>query len=90
MTEQEVIERIEMHGDNCGFENSCADYNCEKCHEARDMAIIALEKQVPQRVVYISGGESGYICPKCENFLDHTIPNYCCKCGQRIELGDFD
>lgn len=90
MNEQEAINRLKAMGDACGYVEACADYECEKCHEAINMAMEALEKQAPKRVIYArtSGGQSGYLCPKCENYLDHTIPNYCCKCGQRIELGE--
>lgn len=44
MTEQEAIERINAMGNECGFEEDCNDYECEKCSVARDMAISALEE----------------------------------------------
>lgn len=85
MKEQEAIERLRQ----------IYDYpipkDTKRC-EALKMAIEALEKQITSKVIYArtSGGQSGYLCPVCENYLDHTIPNYCCKCGQKIELGQWD
>lgn len=84
MTEQEALKYMKLFRDEWDVNSKT------KNAMALDVAIQALEKQIPKRVIYArtSGGQSGYLCPICENFLGHTIPNCCCKCGQRIELGE--
>ena len=88
MTEQEAIKEVGFNMSTIGLNNKSK----ERVIKARDIAIKALEKQITRKVIYArtSGGQSGYLCPVCENYLDHTIPNYCCKCGQKIELGQWD
>ena len=55
--------------------------------EEMDMAINALEKQIPQKIS-IEGycGFVDYICPVCGNDIDlNKKYNYCSNCGQRLE-----
>lgn len=70
------------------------DLNCLKQNkalpdsiEAMEMAINALEKQIPQKIS-IEGycGFVDYICPVCGNDIDlNKKYNYCSNCGQRLE-----
>lgn len=58
-----------------------------------DMAIEALEKQVPRRATTQGVSGDGYWvikCPECETVMEgkRKMANYCCKCGQRIIWGD--
>lgn len=67
-------------------------------YEAYDMAVQALEKQIPMKVEFeINFGDtlSQYKC-KCGNKIkvkhdsgiidNNNMPNYCSNCGQRIIL----
>ena len=97
MTEQEAINILEkpskhirsVHEAKNGMQFHSYSTDLVKSFE---MSIQALEKQITRKVIYArtSGGQSGYLCPVCENYLDHTIPKYCCICGQKIELGEWD
>ena len=70
------------------------DLNCLKQNkalpdsiEAMQIAINALEKQIPQKIS-IEGycGFVDYICPVCGNDIDlNKKYNYCSNCGQRLE-----
>ena len=56
------------------------------CEEI-DIAIKALEKQIPQKIS--KEGYCGfvdYMCPVCGNDIDlNKKHNYCSNCGQRLE-----
>lgn len=60
----------------------------QKRAEAIDVAINALEKQIPKQID-ISKGESKkhYYCPVCYKWLT-KMTNYCCKCGQKLDLSE--
>ena len=60
----------------------------QKRAEAIDVAIQALEKQIPKQID-ISKGESKkhYYCPVCCKWLTRMI-NYCCKCGQKLDWSE--
>ena len=47
--------------------------------EALDVAIEALEKQIPKEPIYQLEHEK---CPACGSFL---IETYCTRCGQKID-----
>lgn len=65
-------------------------------NRALEMAIKALEKQIPKRAISIYKGN--YKCPTCENYIDITDddlyvyeiepPKYCDECGQALDWGD--
>ena len=80
MTPKEAIKQL----------NSVAIY-LDKCTaNAIDMAIEALEKQVPKKPLHMY---KNYYCPICKEdgwmLWDDAIPNdmdkYCGKCGQAID-----
>ena len=99
MTEKEAIEtlqeksleRCEAFGFDCG--------NCDKCEVtiAYDMAIKALEKQIPEKPI---SEERYYICPCCRGDLgvsdddifiyEFPTPKYCGDCGQALDWSDTD
>ena len=77
------------------FKNLYGDGSCEYVMsplkiKAIEMAIIALEKQIPKPVeVYSDGDADGYQvweehCPSCGYDFDGTTPNFCPDCGQRL------
>ena len=55
-------------------------------YEAVDIAIQALEKQIPKKPItddrYIM-----YICPCCNDFIK-VSHNYCPNCGQELDWSD--
>ena len=65
MTTNEAIKYLEKHG----FVSD----------DVKDIAIKALEKQIPKKPVYQEEREK---CPSCGSLY---IENYCAKCGQKIK-----
>ena len=65
--------------------------------QAEDLAIKALEKQIPKSptldIVYPSGIRS-YKCPVCEKGClvrtDLYYPKYCSNCGQALDWSDTE
>ena len=67
----------------------------EEVLEANGTAILALEKQIPQKVKYrfvdVSEdsdfmGWDEYSCPSCGNVLSKcAYAKYCYRCGQRLD-----
>lgn len=59
----------------------------KKMNDARDMAIEALEKQVPKAPVQKVDCALGYAwyCPNCGCFIDPSTYNFCQDCGQAIK-----
>lgn len=53
---------------------------CEEW-EALDMAIKALEKQIPKKPIDLANSTYSK-CPTCGNF---HFDNYCANCGQKID-----
>ena len=61
----------------------------EDIEKAYDMAIEALERQIPKAP--IRGYISAYFCPCCVRELAGTgIADYCYHCGQALKWGDTD
>lgn len=67
----------------------------ENIEKAFDMAVEALEKQIPkapiqnrkERIRYTSA----YSCPNCgRGFAGTGIADYCYHCGQALKWGDTD
>jgi hypothetical protein len=88
MTEQKVIETLE-------YIRYCNDYKACAESIALDMAIKAMEKQIPKKPDiegdgYDPDGNLVYdtwICPNCEEHyeIDYDYYDYCPKCGQAID-----
>lgn len=73
MKEQEAIKRIKECRNTPNFQPYIY------MNEALDMAIKALEKQIPKK-------KDSYSCPVCSNYFeDGEDFNYCPECGQRWE-----
>ena len=94
MTESEAKKYmlIEKECINRDCNRDCANcdivQNVEDLNNAYDVAIQALEKQIPKQID-ISKGESKkhYYCPVCYKWLI-KMTNYCCKCGQKLYWSD--
>ena len=59
---------------------------------AKNMAIKALEKQMPKKIVVQHVPKTSwtrevtkYECPCCNRFLDFSGLNYCPNCGQKLD-----
>ena len=81
MTPEEAIKQL----------NSVAIYHFDKyTANAIDIAIEALEKQIPKKPLHM---HKNYYCPICKEdgwmLWDDAVPNdmdnYCGKCGQAID-----
>ena len=71
--------------------------------EAFDLAISALEKQIPEKPTphIVKGGKkligngwwcngtTIYYCPNCKDFISKAY-TYCHKCGQALDWGDTE
>lgn len=54
--------------------------------KANGMAILALEKQIPEKPIKIY---SHYLCPNCRSIKTSDMP-FCRMCGQAIDWSDED
>ena len=81
MTENEAIEKLNMLDEALNFQRHDAD----ECSFALQMAIQALEKQIPKKPSY--NGANWYRCPNgCEVHKKQFEKDwYCPKCGQRLD-----
>ena len=102
MIEQEAIEVIKKHIRECehrveiiqDFMENNATANLAKCAEnieILNIAIVALEKQVPmkpKRIIPVFG--RSYECAYCGNELEVNSFNgqYCHWCGQKLDFGE--
>ena len=62
------------------------DYN-NFARQVVEIAIAAIEKQIPAKLIDRSGWYSGhYLCPTCNKIYwkDEIVPNYCQGCGQKF------
>lgn len=88
MNNQEVIEILKNERPGCGEKIPYTEE--EKC-EAYDIAISAIEKQIPKKPIK-TNDETGirytdsYRCPNCgRSFAGTGIAQYCYHCGQCLE-----
>ena len=87
MTESEAVEKLK----NMRLFMQITDENndckfTEDDYKANEMAIQALEKQIPKKPItddrYVM-----YICPRCNEFIKIN-KNYCMNCGQKLDWSD--
>ena len=98
MTVQEAIEKLKYIK---YIGNGEQEY--KKCSEsiAIDMAIEALEKQIPKKILYREQFYgTPWLCPECEaeqvkveffredGYEPKDKHSYCWKCGQKLDWGD--
>ena len=91
MTESEAIKEIRFNMSTIGLSNEAA----KRVVEARDMAINALEKQIPKKptpidyekymdtvknALFLKGT---YWCPNCNHVV--KCGTYCSDCGQKLD-----
>lgn len=85
MTPQEAIKRLQ-------YERPAREYH-GNLNEVFDMAIKALEKQIPKKPVHIGGDGIRYTdlyrCPNCgRGFTGTGIADYCYHCGQALDWSE--
>ena len=80
MKENEAIKEIKFNMSTIGLSDKAA----KRVVEARDMAITALEKQIPKKPDFTEDKEFA-LCPCCngKGLLDKQ--KYCDNCGQKID-----
>lgn len=94
MTENEAIEELKYDCNELGKAIPCdTSWGCS-FENAYGMAIQALEKQIPMKVVKV--GKWRYKCPCCsesaetdcgDNFYNYRL-DYCNGCGQKLDWSD--
>ena len=97
MTPQEALQGLKASIEGCGFQCHIGTYR---------MAIEALEKQIPAKVIDggkldapIKIGNTKFganthilrLCPKCANWILPSLnKRYCNGCGQALDWEDLD
>ena len=89
MTAQEAIHRIKTHNEIHSKKEPFAIH----ITEALQMAVKALEKQIPMmhhhtKVVEVSDDARISVCPHCLNCIitnAEEFPNFCNWCGQKLD-----
>lgn len=81
MTPQEAIGQL-----RCNVEG---DYINLDDLEAFELAISALEKQIPKKVVKHNGSEL-YHCPNCDTYFLGNGFKHCTDCGQALDWSDTE
>lgn len=89
MNAQEALETIKYEVDE--------ECHCGYIEDELRLAMTALEKQIPKKV--IPKGKYHFSCPLCKNELgiaredisvyDMTPPNFCENCGQALDWSDI-
>lgn len=94
MTEQEAIKALELNG---GLEINGNAIRVSRFFEGLDMAIKALEKQIPKKPDLEGDGYADghlvydtWICPNCEHEyeVDYEEYDWCPNCGQHIDWSE--
>lgn len=96
MTENEAIREVRFNMSTIGLSDKAA----KRVVEARNIAIKALEKQIPKKPIFnhnLSDTLSVFHC-ECGNVIkvshdvgimdNNNAPNYCSKCGCRLDWSD--
>lgn len=79
MTIQEAISCLKADKKYLEYHNICDGKEI-------DVAIEALEKQIPKKPIMVKDkAETYYICSECEMEVDRFDDNYCSDCGQKLD-----
>ncbi len=90
MTYEEVISRIKPIAESSRAVDGVGLFEPKPITIALEMAIEALEKQIPKKLKYIPG--AFYSCPTCGNGYGRKTEfvNHCFNCGQAILWEDTE
>ena len=87
MTDEEAIREVRFNMSTIGLSDKAA----KRVVEARYMAIKALEKQIPNKLINTRQSVSG-CCPNCKKYISDWLEYnkfMCCPyCGQAIDWSD--
>lgn len=83
MTESEAIKEVRFNMSKIGLNNKTA----ERVREAKNMAIQALEKQIPKKVLSTQDKEFA-LCPCCNGKGLSDKQKYCDNCGCKLDWSD--
>ena len=101
MTESEAIKEVRFNMSTIGLSDKAA----KRVVEARDMAINALEKQIPKKIEIrkatnddIESELRDFItvkgricrCPSCRCCIHISELKYCWECGQKLDWSDAE
>ena len=97
MTESEAVEKLKNMRLFMQITDKDSDFKfTEDDYKANEMAIKALEKQIPEKPVNYN--KHYYKCPCCNEDLeidddmlfvyDEEPPKFCIKCGQKLDWSD--
>lgn len=100
MTENEAIKNIKDILDECTESEESVCYVTDVDAPALEMAIKALEKQIPKNPTYEGDGYAPdgafiwgeLICPCCGRRyeVDYDDYDYCPDCGQKLDWSDVE
>ena len=83
MTESEAIKEVRFNMSKIGLSDKAA----KRVVEARNMAIKALEKQIPKKPDFTEDKEFA-LCPCCNGKGLLNKQKYCDNCGQKLDWSD--
>ena len=92
MTNQDVINFLNQVREILLDDKSWLESTIQTINEAFDMAISALEKQIPNKLIAEGDGYAdgsmvydSFYCPSCDHRLEEDeVEDYCPNCGQKI------
>ena len=62
-------------------------YYSDEFSKVIDIAINAIEKQIPKKPIYDNYHRAGYRCPNCNN-INPWGYKHCKHCGQKLDWGE--
>ena len=86
MNAQEALETIKYEVNEEG--------HCGYIEDELRLAMTALEKQIPQKVIYGYDEQDDIKCPNCDYAIsymdayDKGVDKYCSNCGQKLDWSD--
>lgn len=92
MTNKQVINFLDQVRKILLNDKSWLESTTQPINEAFDMAISALEKQIPKEVIAEGDGYADgsmvydiFYCPSCDHRMEeYEVKDYCPNCGQKI------
>ena len=85
MTENEVIKEVRFNMSEIGLNDEAA----KRASEAKNIAVQALEKQIPKKPDFTEDKEFA-LCPCCNGKGLLNKQKYCDNCGQKLDWSDSD
>ena len=85
MTENEVIKEVRFNMSEIGLNDEAA----KRVSESKNIAVQALEKQIPKKPDFTEDKEFA-LCPCCNGKGLLNKQKYCDNCGQKLDWSDSD